>query len=232
MRITRELRENKITKPAAIRVFRGKINFQINGETDMKIKNFFLMFFAIIGISCGDDPVPTDPTYDELIAQGWNTFIQGDYDGASAIFDQASVLDASLAEAYNGKGWCGLRSDELPAAASDFSSAAGKSGRSAAVFAGWAFVLNAQKSYAASNTQADSALARDPNWEFEHGLPYDAEYVHLVKAQNYFALLNYASSLAEVQILNVSFSADVNTVDGRAALAAEIERLRTTLSKK
>lgn len=198
----------------------------------MRIKIFFILFFVIIGMSCGDDPVPTEPTYDELIAQGWNAFIQADYDGAFDIFDQASTLDASMAEAYNGKGWCGLRTDQLSSAASDFSSAAGKNNRSATLFAGWSFVLNAQKSYAASNTQADSALARDPSWEFEHTLPYDADYLHLVKAQNYFALLNYTASLAEVQILNVSFSANVATADGRAALSAEIERLRTTLSKQ
>lgn len=198
----------------------------------MKIKNYVLMFFAITGMSCGEDPPADEPTYDELIAQGWIVFVQADYDSAFQIFDQASALDASLAEAYTGKGWCGLRTDQLSSAASDFSSAAGKNDRSATLFAGWAFVLNAQKSYAASNTQADSALARDPDWEFEHSLPYDAEYVHLVKAQNYFALSNYTASLAEVQILNSSFSADVATADGRAALSTEIERLRTTLAKQ
>jgi len=45
-------------------------------------------------------------------------------------------------------------------------------------------------------------------------------------AECYFALFNFDDCVIQVKILNSSFTADIATYDGRAALAAEIERLR------
>ena len=53
--------------------------------------------------------------------------------------------------------------------------------------------------------------------------------VHLLVAACYFANGEYSQSLAEVKMLNSSFDADTGTIEGKAALAEEIERLRSAV---
>ena len=49
----------------------------------------------------------------------------------------------------------------------------------------------------------------------------------LLRAMSYYAIADFASSLGEVRRLQPSFYADVDTVEGRAALAEKIETLRS-----
>ena len=85
---------------------------------------------------------------------------------------------------------------------------------------------NAQKDYTRSNQRADDALALNSNWVFTYDSSLSAADLHVLKAENYFLLGEFAESLAEVQILNPNFSADVSTNAGQAALAQEIENLK------
>ena len=174
--------------------------------------------------ACGSSG-PAGPTFDELIDEGWSAFTQGDYQTAAGRFRDAIALDPEDAEASIGLGWSLFKLDNLNSASSEFATASGKMNTTADLFAGWAFVLNAQKNYSQSNQRADQALGLDASWSFTFGLALDSDDLHLLKAQNHFLLGEFSESLSAVQILNPNFSEDARTSEGRAALALEIERL-------
>ena len=109
-------------------------------------------------------------------------------------------------------------------ASSEFAGASGKMNTTADLFAGGAFVLNAQKNYAQSNQKLDQALGIDASWNFAFGLALNANDLHLLKAQNHFLLGEFSESLSAVLVLNASFTGDVLTNEGRAALASATER--------
>lgn len=200
----------------------------IAGDSMGKLFPFVLA--GLVLFSCG--PTAEEQlTYDQLVTEGWTLFQSAQYDSALSKFIQAGAIDPTGYEAYSGIGWSNLRLDQLSSAASSFQAGSTQFNAdvSATLFAGWAFVLNAQKQYSNSNTRADQALGIDPNWIFEHGLSYDKDHVHVLKAENYFALGDYTLSLTAVKAVNPSFSADVTNSTGQAQLAAEIERLKTTL---
>ena len=195
----------------------------------MKRINLFLLLASLIWVvSCGGDET-ADTTYQEFIDQGWDFFSGAQYDSALSRFTAARDYNIQPAEAYTGRGWCYMKLDNLSSAAGEFTIASGGLDPTAELYAGWAFTLNAQKQYAQSNTQATEALLQSPNWIFPHGLNLNDDHLHLLKAENYFALGDYTSSLIEVKAIEPSFNADVSTSDGQAALADEIENLKLTL---
>lgn len=194
------------------------------------MKKLNLILFAasiMLMVSCGADD-ETGVTYEELIDQGWSFFENAEYDSALFRFTGARDLDPVSAEAYTGRGWCFMKQDQLPGAASEFSTGNESQDPKVELYAGWAFTLNALKNYSQSNTQASRVLLMEPDWIFSHGLNLNADHLHLLKAENYFALGDYVNCLTEVKVLNISFNADVSNSDGQSALAAEIERLKTT----
>ncbi len=195
----------------------------------MKRINLFLLLASLIGmVSCGGDEA-ADTVYQELIDQGWVFFENAEYDSALSRFTAARDYNIQPAEAYTGRGWCYMKLDNLSSAAGEFTTASGGLNPTAELYAGWAFTLNAQKQYAQSNTQATEALLQSPNWIFPHGLNLNDDHLHLLKAENFFALGDYTGSLIEVKAIEPSFNADVSTSDGQAALADEIEILKTSL---
>ncbi|MFQ5824681.1 MAG: tetratricopeptide repeat protein [bacterium] len=186
----------------------------------------YLLFVGliVIFITCGGGP--TEPSYEELINDGWLAFSQSEYQNASDKFSEAKTKDPEEAVAYTGLGWSFLKLDNLIQANSEFSAGSAKNNASADLFAGWAFVLNARKNYTKSNTEANEALSLDPSWSFPYGLSLDVDDLHVLKAENYFLLGDFANSLTEVKILNPNFDVDITTREGQASLAKEIERLK------
>lgn len=196
-----------------------------------KIHGIFLMslaaLFLFAGCKKGSVTLPGEVefTLEELIAQGWAAFEQGDYFTAKDKFYDAKMKNPLEVEVYSGLGWSYFKLDSLEQAISEFNICYCLFDPTADIYAGWAFTLNAQKVYETSTEKAIAALGMDPDWEFSHG-PWDKNGLHLLKAENYFLVGLFSASLAEVKILNPSFNADVSTDLGRAELAAEIERLK------
>ena len=187
--------------------------------------------FLSIQFSCssddgGGDPLPTGPTLDELIAQGWQAFEAGDFQTAQSKFNEARQKDSGPIEIFTGLGWSLFRLDNLQQASNELGGASQRADATADIFAGGAFVLNALKNYDESNTMAAQALIADASWSFSHDNGLNADDLRVLKAENYFLLSAFGESLSEVQRLNGSFNADVQTTAGRQALAAEIERLK------
>ncbi|MDQ7054675.1 MAG: hypothetical protein Q9P14_17970 [candidate division KSB1 bacterium] len=193
----------------------------------MKKIQFFAMLALIIAFAsaCGKKG-PTGPSFEDLIQEGWDAFAQKDYQTASQKFTDAKAMDAKKIDAYVGLGWSLFKLGQLDQASVEFAKGASESEPTADLYAGWAFTLNAMKQYSLSNVRADQALDLAPNWQFPYGLPLAARNLHVLKAENYFLIGDFQKALQEVQILNPAFTADVNTNDGLAALAQEIETLR------
>ena len=182
-------------------------------------------------IACGDKKSSSKTKYEKQLNTAGDQFESGSYTDAKTSFEAAIALDPDKATAYSGLAWCEFKLNNLSAAATQFATAATKTNPPADAYAGWGFLLNAQKDYTGSNAKADLALNKDNTWEFTYGLGLSYQDLYVVKAENYFLLSDFASSLAMVKLLNNSFNADINTDAGRAALAKEIET-RKGLAKR
>lgn len=188
-----------------------------------------LGLFLILFASCRriSDPVFIESLrYKLLIKQGWNAFEAMNYPLAVDKFGKAKYIFPDSVEAHKGIGWSALQMDSLSLAASAFDSGSAAYFPDADLFAGWAFLLNVVKQYEASNQKIDLTLARDSLWVFTHRTSIDVADLYILKAENYFLIGEFENSLQTVQTLNPVFSTDVATSAGRAALAAEIERLK------
>jgi len=195
----------------------------------MKARNYFLFILLIvIFISCEDDTGFTPPLKEaeDLTDEGWEKFGYGAYSGALAKFLEAIDKDSTYAEAYSGAGWASARLTNLSDAVSYFAECFSLNSSHADAHAGLAFVYNAMKEYQLSINSANAALGYISNWVFPYDQNLSYQDLNLIKAEGYFALGDYGSSLTIVQLLNPAFVADVQTFAGRSELAEEIERLR------
>lgn len=189
----------------------------------------FLISFGIMVASaaCGKK-TPTQPDPSQIIAEGWQAFSQQDYQTAFDKFTEAISINALNPEGYTGLGWSLLELDRLSESDIEFGKGVDHD-PGADLYAGWAFTLNGLKSYTKSNTEIDAALAKDSNWTFSHGLTLNSDDLTVLKAENYFLLGDFTDALTQVKALNPAFSADITNSDGQAALATEIERLKSVM---
>lgn len=189
------------------------------------MKRLLFCLCVMIFVACEKDSKKI--TYEILLIDADTEFMVGDYTAALQTYLDAQALNPGDARAYSGAGWCHLKLDDLASSATTFNSGSTLDNVSADLFAGWSFVLRAQEDFAGSNMKSDSALARDPAWQFGLIPSLDYEDLRLLRAGNYFLLGLYTQSKAEVVILDASFaSVDVTTDSGRAELAQKIEDLK------
>jgi Tfp pilus assembly protein PilF len=198
---------------------------------ELKMKKFIyllpvvlLMFFLS---SCSqEEPISSDEEYNEIINAGWSAFKIKDYNAARAKFGEALYRDSSKIAGYVGLGWCFMKQDSMLFALLIYERGAINQNVNASLLSGYAFSLNAAKQYSNSNERVDQAILLEPDWVFTYDSTLNVRDLTLLKAENYFQLGDFSNSLAQVKILNPLFNADINTVQGQAALAIEIERLK------
>ncbi len=186
---------------------------------------FFATMWGCKGTVTSDNEVTL--SYEELVILAWTAFESKDYQTALARFAEAKNVNVNKTEAYSGLGWSYLQLDSLAKSLNEFAICASLNDPLADLHAGWAFALNAQKEYAKSNEQVDETLKLNESWSFGHGLTLAVYHLRVLKAENYFLLGLFSQSLAQVQTVNTTFTTDVATDAGKAALSAEIERLKT-----
>ncbi len=195
----------------------------------MKVgKYIFCLSILLLIINCElqNGITPPDKIVEELVNEGWEQFKSGNYQLALEKFQDVIVRDNNYAEAYNGAGWASARLTNLTNAVSHFTQCITLNSSHVAAHAGLAFVYSAQKKYESAINSANKALSLRSNWLFTYDESIGYKDLHLILAASYFALGNFSQSLAQVQKLNPSFTADINTYEGKSALAEEIERLR------
>jgi tetratricopeptide (TPR) repeat protein len=189
---------------------------------------FLLMLGGTEGCSTGGDGDGGPLTADSLVARGWRAYTAKDYNTAKRDFLQAVSLDGSVSDAYNGAGWTFAVLGVPDTALINFTKGRSRDSANLEMHAGIAFVYNALKLYDLSILHDTAVIRVNPNWIFSHDNTMNVLDLHLLAAEDYFAMGNFTASLSEVQLyLNSSFSADVTTISGQILLAKEIERLRS-----
>ena len=169
---------------------------------------------------------PTTESASQLVNDGWQAFAGQNYSTALSKFTAALRLDATLVDGYNGAGWSDVRLNLLANAMTEFNAGKSRDTTNVDIWAGLAFVNNAQKNYTASIADAQSVLQKNSHWFFERDTTVNISDVTVVLAEDYFSTADFDSSLEAVQSLDASFRADVSTLAGQSALAQEIEILR------
>ncbi|MBI4549240.1 MAG: hypothetical protein HY707_14760 [Ignavibacteriae bacterium] len=193
----------------------------------MYLRTFFaIVLVCFLAFSCRTGE-PDEQTAAKLTEQGWESFTLGGYQAALRKFLEAIRANPEYVDAYNGTGWTYAKLNNLDSSKIQFTTGLNKDPNNLEIKAGLSFVYNAQKDYDFSNDLALQVADSDSNWSFRRDTTITVDDLRLLIAENYFAIGNYSASLAQVKILNPGFDADVTTAEGQAALAHEIERLRT-----
>ncbi len=167
-------------------------------------------------------------TYDQLIKRAEISFSASEYASALQYFLDATEKNDLSSYGYMGAGWCYFRMDSLTRARDQFLVGAEKDDANGDLYAGWAFILNAQQLYSLSN---DKAYQTNSGWMFSLDSSLNSGHVHILKAQNHLLQGHYAEALAEVKTVDTNFNADISTDVGRAQLAMRIETLKALKSK-
>ncbi|HUL44619.1 MAG TPA: hypothetical protein VLY03_09700 [Bacteroidota bacterium] len=180
----------------------------------------------LLSCSHGDTNSAQPETATQLVGDGWQAYANQQYQTALSKFTAAIGLDGNMVDAFNGAGWASAKLGQLANAATQFGRGNVRDTNNTDILAGLALVDNANKNYSVSATDAQSLLLKNSHWFFERDTGVDYNDIRVVLEEDYFAVGSFDLSLAIVRQVNPSFSADVSTVQGQAALAQEIERQR------
>lgn len=191
------------------------------------ILTFSLIFILFSG--CSDNGNGSGLSDEEILDLAWENFGLGNYQEAIDGFFELIDKEVYIAEAYSGLGWSYSRFGQLLNSAANFGN--GFLNEPTAdilddLYAGLSFVKEALEEY--SDALTNSAEVNN-GWQFDHDTELSFDDLVLLRAICYYALADFANSLLEVQILVPDFVCDVETEEGRAALAAKIEELRGTV---
>jgi tetratricopeptide (TPR) repeat protein len=192
-----------------------------------------LLVVLTVGVSlgvlsgCGDGGGGPRTTARSLTADGWDLFEAGEAVEALARFEEAVEISQAHGEAYNGIGWCCVRLDSLVRGIDSFETALANGVTNADPLSGLAIIYRDLEpvSFQSAADFADSALALDPDYAFDHDPTFDWHDLRLILAQSLIGLNRYEDAKAEVDILN-----PWNTLDPAADtfiedLIAEVQRL-------
>ena len=196
------------------------------------MKVFWLLLLALplaLCAGCGgddDNGPPPPPTDQEVLAAGWDAFEAGDLAEADEQFRELLARGVLRAEAHNGLGWRFAYGAEPDSALVHFQAPAVAEIDDAdlddEINAGLALTFDALDR-PADTLVASAAVAAA--WVFAHDGTLTHDDLVVLRAVAQYALGDFAASLVEVQRLDPTFDADVDTPAGRAALAAKIEEL-------
>ena len=187
----------------------------------------FASFLLLQG--CGKETVEP-PTASELIDQGWDKFATGGFSGASGDFNAALGLDAAAYEAYLGLGWAELRQNHGGLAENAFVIYVDSTSDSEyQARGGLALAYLAQAKFQDAITTANVVLSAVPAWTFSNDGNINHLDLKLALVQSYYEIGDYTQCLDAIQTyFDSAFNpGDVNTDQGREALAEKIESLYT-----
>lgn len=190
------------------------------------------IFALVIFCACGKEKKPTTLTAPELISQGWTKFEAGNFSGAGGDFDAAIGLDTTANEAYLGLGWAELRQSHGGLAEIAFLKYLSRVSVSDTAEAGLALAYLADAKFQDAITSAKAVLLSNSTWTFSHDSNINHLDLKLVIVQSYYETADYAQSLAAIKLyFDSSFNpGDVNTYEGRVALAEKIQSLNEGIS--
>ena len=189
-----------------------------------------LVFSLFVIYGCGKNGDGVGPTAEELIDQGWTKFKAGNFSGAGEDFNAALGLDTSAHEAYLGLGWAELRQSHGGLSENAFLIYLSKTSDSEyQARGGLALAYLAQAKFQDAITTANVVLSAVSAWAFSPDTNINHLDLKLAVVQSYYGIGDYAQCLEAIQTyFDSAFNpGDVNTDQGREALAEKIESLYT-----
>ena len=191
------------------------------------------MLAVVYGCGGGDGSSGPSESASSRTAEGWALFESGDDEGALVKFARAVELDDSYADAYNGLGWTYARLDSLNKSLLSFGKAISRTGTGDILTDAYAGSSPAYRDldtrpshFDSASVYAASALSLDDQYVFEYDDNFDWHDLHLIKAQSYFGLGDYASAYEEVTAISDRIL-DPDSAAFIEDLADEIEYLET-----
>lgn len=162
------------------------------------ISVLFAVAFSMSGCG-GDEEIRKTP--EELTLEGWEAYMDGDYEGAKERFEEAVNIDPTIGfvPAYVGLGWTHGKMANLQASIENFQNALlGEPGNVDAL-AGIAFAYLANDNYEQAIANVNRALAIDPNYSFEHD-NVTWQDLHMVLAESYYYMGDFENAQTELGI--------------------------------
>ncbi len=195
--------------------------------------------------TCSQDS--TFRTSVDFVARGWELFEAKNYQQALASFQQAISTGYKLPEAHLGAGWSNLMLENISNAITSCNNALSQGWRRpqdayCALCIAYLATLGTATEAQNAASYADSVLSIDPRYTFSHLTTINYLDVHLVRAEAYLYLGDYAKVQQSLDVLhppNGLNPADPATwvVNGRRyntyleALIAEIEYVRPSVTQ-
>ena len=215
------------------------------------LKQTNLILLAIItifsGMYCRGPVIPTE---EDLADYGWVIYEEGNYEEAREWFRDALDKDPSYADGYNGLGWCFGKMRQADSAIYYFSLADTLAydpfetpDLDLDVYAGFTFAYNGlgldtlvreYAGYFFGNQNIDEGEL----WIFSHDSKINYMDVRLVQALAEFTMGYFQLAIESVEQIYrdmdipKNLQMDINTVVGRAELAAELEYLQNILKNQ
>ncbi len=172
----------------------------------------------------------------------WEAYENGNYSEALKFFLDIVEQDSTLADGYNGLGWCYASNaiDSLEKARENFNFANALDSTFNDALAGRGFVLLALKRYSSAVNDFNMVIQNDPNFIFTHNTSINASDVRLGLAEAGFYRQRYSYAQEQVNILAPQNGLDPNNsatwiVDNinfntyPEALLAWIEKLKSII---
>jgi len=152
-------------------------------------------------ISSAVDSFQTPADAGSLVRHGWEFFQAEAYDSARARFQEALQRRGEYPPAYIGLGWIALRMDSLDVAQFWFDSGLFRDDNLIDGHAGRAVVFFIQRNYSGSLQDVDAVLQADSNYIFQGDTSFTAADLHLLAAQDDYALGQYDAALDHCTVL-------------------------------
>lgn len=179
------------------------------------------LFFACIAVgiltSACSDKKESGPSLEDAVG----LFADQDYEAALAMYINLIPKEGSSARV--GAGWCELRLHSYSDAVSYFEAAAADSLPDG--YAGWSFALWALDQPSPALQKASVVLTKQPNFTLSLDTKIKAEHLIWIQASCYLELVNYSLCLQKIQLLDASFSPNLNDPNIANILLTKLETL-------
>ena len=185
-----------------------------------------IWLLVVLFAGCGpdfDNPLDShnDPDGIALVEVGWQDYETGRLDEAFVKFRQAFARNAENAGAKVGIGWSLFQKQDVQAAIDEFQQALEMDGDAVDAQVGLAGAFLATEEYADAIEQAQAVLRQQPNYVFAHDPLITSRNLHLVLAQGYFYLDDFARAQDEINIVDASIEIDPENTESDLLRALE-----------
>ncbi len=182
------------------------------------MKKIHLSFLLISLIFAG---CPKDDTKLNGLEQANETFKDGHYEDALALYEDLILTEGVTAQI--GAAWCYIRLNEITSANTYFSLAADDSLTDG--YAGWSFTSWALNNPQSAIDKADFVIRKSSNYVFSLDARITKDHLIWIQASSYFQLRNNAACVNKIQLLDASFTPDLNAVNIDQLIAEKLQSL-------